>query len=75
LTGDTLERALSQNSIPHETVEEVKACLRECDFGRFVSASASTDRMRELAARIRKSIEALEKRSSRFSEIQFNSER
>lgn len=75
LTGDNLERALSQNSIPHETVEEVKACLRECDFGRFVSASASTDRMRELAARIRKSIEALEKRSSRFSEIQFNSER
>jgi hypothetical protein len=75
LTGDTLERALSQNSIPHETVEEVKACLRECDFGRFVSASASTDRMRELAARIRKNIEALEKRSSRFSEIRFNSER
>jgi hypothetical protein len=75
LTGDNLERALSQNSIPHETVEEVKACLRECDFGRFVSASASTDRMRELAARIRKNIEALEKRSSRFSEIRFNSER
>ena len=75
LTGDNLERALSQNSIPHETVEEVKACLRECDFGRFVSASASTDRMLELAARIRKSIEALEKSSSQLSEIRFNSER
>ncbi len=75
LTGDNLERALSRNSIPHETVEEVKACLRECDFGRFVSASASMDRMRELAVRIRKSIEAMEKSSSRFSETRINSER
>ena len=73
LTGDNLERALSQKSIPREIVEEVKTCLQECDFGRFVSASASTDRKRELAARIRKSIEALEKSSSRLSEIRFNS--
>ena len=64
LTGDNLERALSQKPIPSEIVEEVKTCLQECDFGRFVSASASTDRIRELAARIRKSIEALEKSSS-----------
>ena len=75
LTGDNLERALSQKSIPSEIVEEVKTCLQECDFGRFVSASASTDRIRELAARIRKSIEALEKSSSRFFEARFNSER
>jgi hypothetical protein len=59
LTGDNLERALSQNSIERGTIEETKACLQECDFGRFVSASP--DKMRELNARIRENIENLEK--------------
>ena len=74
LTGDILERAL-QNSIPREAVEEVKACLQECDFGRFVSASASTDKMRELAARIRGIINALEKNCPQFLDVSFKSER
>ncbi len=72
LTWDNLERAL-QNSISREAVEEVKACLQECDFGRFVSASAAPDRMRELAARIRRIIDALEKSGSQFPETRSNS--
>jgi hypothetical protein len=61
LTGDNLERALTQNSVPRETVEETMACLQDCDFGRFVSASASEEKMRGLTARIRTNIEILEK--------------
>lgn len=60
LTGDNLERFLSEKSIPREIVKEASACLQECDFGRFVSASASAAKTRELSARIRKSIDALE---------------
>jgi tetratricopeptide (TPR) repeat protein len=60
LTGDNLERALSGKSAPPQAVEEARACLQECDFGRFVSASASVEKMRGLSTRIRKSIEALE---------------
>jgi hypothetical protein len=59
LTGDNLERDLSRNSVQQETIEATKACLQECDFGRFVSASPDT--MRELSARIRETIENLEK--------------
>jgi hypothetical protein len=61
LTGDTLERALSEHSVPREAVEEIKTCLQECDFGRFVSASNSPGKMLELGTRIRKSIDVLEK--------------
>jgi hypothetical protein len=61
LTGDTLERMLSEKSISVETMEEIKSCLEECDFGRFVSAANSTDKMRELSDRIRKNIGRLEK--------------
>jgi hypothetical protein len=61
LTGDNLERTLSDNSVDRETVEQIRACLEECDFARFVSASDSADRMRELSARVRKNIDALEK--------------
>jgi hypothetical protein len=61
LTGDNLERALSGKAAPPEIVAETRACLQECDFGRFVSASGSADKMAALSARIRKNIEALEK--------------
>jgi tetratricopeptide (TPR) repeat protein len=60
LTGDNLERALSEKSIPRVTIEDTRACLQECDFGRFVSASASSAKTRELSARIRKNIDAVE---------------
>jgi tetratricopeptide (TPR) repeat protein len=60
LTGDNLERALSEKSIPRSIVEETRACLQECDFGRFVSAAASVARTKELSTRIRKIIDALE---------------
>jgi tetratricopeptide (TPR) repeat protein len=60
LTGDKLERALTEKSVPPQAVEETRACLQECDFGRFVSASASAEKNSALSARIRKSIEALE---------------
>ncbi len=60
LTGDTLDRMLSEKAVPPETVEGIRACLQECDFGRFVSASNSADKMRGLNKRIRKSIDALE---------------
>jgi hypothetical protein len=60
LTGDHLERTLSGNSVPPEVVEETRACLQECDFGRFVSASDSKDKMQALNARIQKNLDALE---------------
>jgi hypothetical protein len=61
LTGDRLDRTLSQNFVPPETVEEARACLQECDFGRFVSASDSKAAMLALSGRIQKTIDALEK--------------
>jgi tetratricopeptide (TPR) repeat protein len=60
LTGDNLERALSEKSVPQQVLEETRACLQECDFGRFVTASASAEKMQQLQARIRKTIDALE---------------
>jgi hypothetical protein len=64
LTGDHLERMLSGNSVPPEIVEETRACIQECDFGRFVSASDSKDKMKALSARIQKNIDALEKHTA-----------
>jgi hypothetical protein len=64
LTADTLERALAPKAIQREILEETKACFQECDFGRFVSASASPEKMSGLSARIRKNIDALEKASA-----------
>jgi hypothetical protein len=68
LTGDNLERILSVCSVPSETIESTRACLQECDFERFVSASQSKQKMNELSSRIRENIEALEKTAvpSRF---------
>ena len=65
LTGDNLERALSPKSVPPEIVEETRACLQECDFGRFVSASGSAEKMRQLTERIQRNIDSLER--TRFS--------
>ena len=59
LTGDNLERTLSANRVRQEVVEETRACLQECDFGRFVQASGSADKMQALSARIRGNIDAL----------------
>jgi hypothetical protein len=60
LTGDTLERTLAEENVAPDTIQELKACLQECDFGRFVSASESPDKTAALAGRIRKLIESLE---------------
>jgi hypothetical protein len=60
LTEDGLARTLLANSVPEETVEEIKSCLRDCDFGRFVSAAQSPEKMQILSARIRKAIDHLE---------------
>jgi hypothetical protein len=61
LTGDTLEKTLTEHSLNPDTVREIVVCLQECDFGRFVSASGSQEKMRELAARVRQLIDALER--------------
>jgi hypothetical protein len=61
VTGDTLERTLAENLLPREILKEIIVCLQECDFGRFVSASSAPEKMGELAARIRKIINALER--------------
>jgi BatD DUF11 like domain len=60
VTGDSLERSLKEGRVSPETVRETMVCLQECDFGRFVSPSSSTQKMRELAGRIRKIIYSLE---------------
>ncbi len=67
LTGDTLERMLSEKAVPRETVGKIRACLQECDFGRFVNASNSAGKMHELNKRIRENIELLEKTASRVN--------
>jgi hypothetical protein len=59
IAEDALEKALSARSIrsiDQNTVREIKACLQECDFGRFVEASKSSEKHRELSNRIRKAI-------------------
>jgi hypothetical protein len=60
LTGDNLERTLANFQVPEKMVKETRACLEECDFGRFVSASTSVDKMHALSAQIRKNIDAME---------------
>jgi hypothetical protein len=58
--GDTLERTLAEKSVNPETIGEILACMQECDFGRFVSASASPEKVRAITARIRRAIDAME---------------
>lgn len=59
LTGDRLERVLSSRAVPQGIIEETKACLRECDFGRFVSPSSSADGTGHLLRRIRENVDVL----------------
>ncbi len=71
LTGDMLERTLSEKAVPREIVEETRACLEECDFGRFVSASGSAEKTAALSARIRRNIDALEKAAAAGNPLPF----
>jgi hypothetical protein len=59
LASDSLERMLQEKGVGAEIIKETLACLQECDFGRFVSASAAPERMRDLARRIRSIIGTL----------------
>jgi len=61
VTGDILERTLSGKSVAPQIVKETIFCLHECDFGRFVSASSSAEKMRQLAGRMGKAIDLLER--------------
>jgi hypothetical protein len=60
LTGDTLYRRLRDCSIPPETIREIIACFRECDYRRFVGTPDSPDTVKEFSQRVRGAIEALE---------------
>jgi hypothetical protein len=60
VTGDSLERALAERAVEADTIREVIACLQECSYGRFVSASGSAERMKELSARIDAVVSKLE---------------
>jgi hypothetical protein len=60
LASDQLERTLQGKGVKAETIKETLACLQECDFGRFVSASAAPDKMRALVRRSRSIIDTLE---------------
>jgi len=62
LASDQLERTLSEKAVSEETIRQVIGCLQECDFGRFVSASDSPEKNRDLTRRIRAIIAALEGR-------------
>jgi hypothetical protein len=70
LTGDNLERTLSDNRIQRVIVEETSACLRECDYGRFISASGDIDKRQALSARIKKNMDALEKAAPQAESFQ-----
>jgi hypothetical protein len=61
LTADVLERELSAQQVSDPVVAEVAACMGECDFGRFVSASSDPARRKALDKRIRLVIDSLEK--------------
>jgi hypothetical protein len=61
VTGDTLERTLSDRGISPEIVREAISCLQDCDFGRFVSSSP--EKMRSTADRITRAIEGMERAS------------
>ncbi len=61
VTGDVLERTLAGKLVNEETVAEILACVREADFGRFVSASGSSENMGQLSSRIRKVVDNLER--------------
>ncbi len=61
VTGDSLERTLSGKSVNGDTVAEIIGCLQECDFGRFVSASAAPEKMRDIASRVRRILDSLER--------------
>ncbi len=61
LTEDNLERMLEDRAIPRETVKEAKACLRDCNFGRFVSAASSPEGTEELSSRIGRIIDVIER--------------
>jgi hypothetical protein len=60
VTGDGLERALTERSVSADTIKETVTCLQECSFGRFVSASGSVEKMEQLATRIDKVVNTLE---------------
>ena len=60
VTGDSLERALAEKSVGADTIREAIACLQECSYGRFVSASGSVDKMKQLSARIAAVVNTLE---------------
>ncbi|NWG14223.1 MAG: protein BatD [Acidobacteria bacterium] len=60
LASDQLERTLTARGIGPELIREAIACLEECDFGRFVTASGSPERACQLTRRISKLINALE---------------
>ncbi len=60
LASDQLERTLTAGGVRPDLIGEALASLQECDFGRFVSASDSPEKTRELTRRIRKLIDALE---------------
>ncbi|PYV10939.1 MAG: hypothetical protein DMG07_20320, partial [Acidobacteria bacterium] len=61
VTGDTLERALAAQSIDRATTDEIVALMAECDFGRFVAASAQPEKIRSIAEGIRRLVERLER--------------
>ena len=51
---------MTETSIEAEVIEDTLACLQECDFGRFVSASLTPEKMAGIVYRIRKIIGVLE---------------
>ncbi len=61
VTADGLERIMSERSIPEEPVKGAVAARQECDFGRFVSASAQPEQRAALDRRIRSIVETLER--------------
>jgi hypothetical protein len=60
VTGDSLERALAERSVGVDTIKEAIACLHECSYGRFVSASGSVEKMKQLSTRIDAVVSTLE---------------
>jgi hypothetical protein len=61
LTSDGIERYLRESRVDEETVASVRSVVDACDAARYAAATATAERGREIAARTRRILAAIER--------------
>ena len=61
LTSDGIERYLRDSRVADETVASLRSVIDACDAARYAAATATADRGREIAARAREVLAAIER--------------